>query len=128
LPENRETFDLKYEDYQKNLDVNSRIILDSRLGFYCQPNAFKVYLDVSDEEAARRIFGDKERSGDVYGSLQAVQEATKKRNQDDIQRFKELYHIDLSDKANFDLVVDTDGKNPQQVADEIIEKFIQFKK
>lgn len=123
LPENRESFDLKYEEYQKGLDLNSGIILDSRLGFYCQPDAFKVYLDVSDEEAARRIFGDKERSWDAYDSLQAVQEATKKRNADDIQRFKELYHIDLSDKANFDLVVDTDGKTPQQVADEIIEKF-----
>lgn len=62
LPENREKFDLKYEEYQKNLDVNDGIILDSRLSFYCQPKAFKVYLDVSDEEAARRIFGDKERS------------------------------------------------------------------
>ncbi len=128
LPENRETFDLKYEEYQKNLDVNSGIILDSRLGFYCQPNAFKVYLDVSDEEAARRIFGDTERSGDAYDSLQAVQEATKKRNADDIQRFKALYNIDLSDKGNFDLVVDTDGKTPQQVAEEIIDKFNQIQK
>ncbi|MEI7558048.1 MAG: hypothetical protein WCJ45_04410 [bacterium] len=41
--------------------MNSKVILDSRLGFYCQQKAFKVYLDVSDEEAARRIFGDKER-------------------------------------------------------------------
>lgn len=128
LPENREKFDLKYEEYQKNLDIHSDIILDSRLGFYCQPNAFKVYLDVSDEEAARRIFGDKERSWDAYNSLQAVQEATKKRNEDDIKRYKELYNIDLSDKANFDLVVDTDGKLPQQVTEEIIEVFNQFKK
>ena len=128
LPENREKFDLKYEEYQKNLDIHSDIILDSRLGFYCQPNAFKVYLDVSDEEAARRIFGDTERSGDAYDSLQAVQEATKKRNADDIQRFKALYNIDLSDKGNFDLVVDTDGKSPQKVAEEIIEKFEKFQK
>ncbi len=128
LPENRESFDLKYEEYQKNLDVNDGLILDSRLGFYCQPKAFKVYLDVSDEEAARRIFGDKERTGDAYNSLQAVQDATEKRNQDDIHRYKELYNIDLSDKANFNLVVDTDGKIPQQVAEEIISVFTQFQK
>lgn len=128
LPENREKFDLKYEEYQKNLDVNDGIILDSRLGFYCQPKAFKVYLDVTDEEAARRIFGDKERVGDTYNSLQAVQEATEKRNQDDIKRYKELYNIDLSDKSNFDLVVDTTGKIPQQVADEIIQVFNEFQK
>lgn len=125
-PENKETFDLKYEEYQKNLNLNDGIILDSRLWFYCQPQAFKVYLDVSDEEAARRIFGDKERSGDSYASLQAVQEATKKRNADDIQRFKELYAIDLSDKNNFNLVVDTDNKTPEQVSEEIIAAFTVF--
>lgn len=123
LPENKEKFDLKYEEFQKKLDVNSDVILDSRLGFYCQPKAFKVYLDVSDQEAAKRIFGDRERLGDAYNSLQAVQEATEKRNQNDIHRYKELYGIDLSDKANFDLVVDTDGKFPQQVSEEIIKVF-----
>lgn len=100
--------------------------MDSRLGFYCQPQAFKVYLDVSDEEAARRIFGDKERSGDTYASLQAVQEATQQRNADDIQRFKELYHVDMSDMTNFNLVVDTDNKTPQQVCEEIIAAFHAF--
>ncbi len=127
-PENRNIFDLKYEEYQKNLDVNSNIILDSRLWFYCQPKAFKVYLDVSDEEAARRIFNDKERKADAYTSLQAVQEATNQRNIDDAKRYKELYGIDISDISNFDLVISTDGKTPQQVAEEIIEKFNQFKK
>jgi len=128
LPENREKFDLKYEEYQKNLDVNSKVILDSRLGFYCQQKAFKVYLDVSDEEAARRIFGDKERVWDAYNSLQAVQSATAKRNEDDIKRYKELYNIDLSDKKNFDLVVDTDWKTPQNVTDEIILVFTNIQK
>ena len=103
--------------------MDSKIILDGRMSFYCQPNSFKVFLDVSDDEAARRIFNDKNRIGDEYASLEAVKETTIKRNLDNIQRFKELYHIDISDKANFDLVVDTDGKTPQQVADEIIEKF-----
>ncbi len=127
-PENIEKFDLKYEEYQKNLDVNDGIILDSRLWFYCQPNAFKVYLDVTDEEAARRIFNDKERIGDSYASLQAVQEVTIKRNEDNIKRYKRLYNIDISDTSNFDLVVDTTGKLPQQVAEEIIKVFNQFKK
>jgi len=30
-PENREKFDLQYEEMQKNLDVNDGIVLDSRL-------------------------------------------------------------------------------------------------
>ncbi len=123
LPENREKFDLAYEEYQKNLDVHDNIILDSRLGFYCQPHAFKVYLDVSDEEAARRIFFDTTRTGDRYDSLDTVLEITRKRNYDDAQRFLSLYHIDITDPRNFDLIIHTDNKTPQEVVDEILDSF-----
>jgi len=127
-PENKEKFDLQYEDYQKNLRLDSKIILDGRMAFYCQPDSFKVFLDVSDDEAARRIFNDKERVGDEYDSLDEVKEATIKRNEENIQRFKELYAVDITDKNNFDLVVVTDGKNPQDVAEEIIDRFTEFQK
>lgn len=122
-PENREKFDLKYEEYQKWLDVNEPIILDSRLSFYCQPKAFKVYLDVSDEEAARRIFADKERTGDTYGSEEEVLAMIKKRNVNDAKRYMDLYGVDMTDMNNFDLVIDTTKITPQQAADEIIEVF-----
>lgn len=127
-PENKESFDLKYEEFQKNLDLNDTILLDSRLWFYCQPKAFKVFLDVSDEEAAKRIFGDTARVGDDYDTLEQVYQVTKQRNIDDLERFKELYAIDISDKNNFDLVVSTDGKTVEETAQEIIEKFNQFQK
>lgn len=128
LPENKEKFDLQYERYQKELDVNSGIILDSRMGFYCQPKSFKIFLNVSDDEAARRIFGDKNRIGDEYTSLEDVKKATIQRNANNERRYKELYNIDITDMKNFDLVVDTDGKTPQQVAEEIIIKFNEFQK
>ena len=128
LPENKEKFDLQYEKYQKELDVNDGVILDSRMWFYCQPKSFKLFLDVSDDEAARRIFGDKSRIGDEYTSLEAVKQATIQRNANNERRYKELYGVDITDMSNFDLVVDTTGKDPHQVADEIIEKFNQFQK
>ena len=127
-PENKEKFDLKYEEYQKNLDVNSKIILDGRMAFYCQPDSFKLFLDVDDDEAARRIFNDKNRVGDEYTSLEAVKEATIKRNNENIKRFKDLYDIDISDMANYDLVVDTTDNHPEKVAEEIIKKFTEFQK
>jgi hypothetical protein len=42
---------LKYEEYQKSLKLTDNIILDSRLGFYAQPKAFKILLDVDEEVA-----------------------------------------------------------------------------
>jgi cytidylate kinase len=54
-PENAQEFDLKYEEYQKNLKLTDTIILDSRLGFYAQPHAFKILLEVDEEVASKRI-------------------------------------------------------------------------
>lgn len=128
LPENVEKFDKQYEEFQKNLDVNDNIVLDSRLSFYCQPKAFKVFLTVSPEEAARRIFNDKVRVGDVYPTLEAVLEDVKKRDQQDTQRYKDLYGIDIMDMSQFDLVVDTSPNTPQKFIDLIVEKFHEFQK
>ena len=93
-PENQHEFDLKYEEYQKNLDLNSQVILESRLWFLCQPNAFKVFLNVSDEVASQRILNDK-RTTDQFFSPEEALEVTKKRNQDDQNRYLSLYNIDL---------------------------------
>ncbi|MFA7298589.1 MAG: AAA family ATPase [Candidatus Absconditabacterales bacterium] len=127
-PENKETFDLKYEEYQKNLDVNSKIILDGRMAFFCQPHSFKVFLEITDEEAARRIFNDKERLGDEYSSLDDVKNVTIKRNEENVKRFKDLYNIDIIDPNNFNFIISTKEKSPQQVADEIIIAFNEFQK
>jgi cytidylate kinase len=54
-PENRKEFDLKYEEYQKSLDPTSKIILDGRMAFWCQPTAFNVFLDVDLDTSAHRI-------------------------------------------------------------------------
>jgi cytidylate kinase len=126
-PENKEKFDLQYEEFQKNLDVNDNIILDSRLSFYCQPKAFKVFLTISDEEAARRIFNDKNRAADTYASEAEVLEITNKRDAEYTQRFKDLYGIDIKDMSQFDLVVDTTENNPQKYIDLIAEKFEEWK-
>lgn len=121
-PENAKEFDLKYEEFQKGLDLNSNIILDSRLGFFAQPNAFKILLDVSEEIAWERIY-KAERDTDKQESLQAAIEEVHNRNKADFERYTKLYNIDLRDQQNYDLVIDTWDKTPQEVANIILEKF-----
>ena len=128
LPGNKEKFDLQYEEFQKNLDINDNIVLDSRLAFYCQPKSFKVFLTISDEEAARRIFNDKNRVGDTYASIEDLMIATKKRNEEYTKRYKNLYGVDIMDMSHFDLVVDTTVSQAQYYIDFIAEKFQEFQK
>lgn len=126
-PENAKEFDLKYEEFQKWLDLNSDIILDSRLGFYAQPNAFKILLDVSEEIAGERIF-KAERDTDRQETLQAAIEEVHNRNKADFERYLKLYDIDLRDQENYDLVIDTWDKTPDEVAEIIIKNFNNRKK
>jgi predicted cytidylate kinase len=126
-PENQEKFDLKYEEYQKNLNTNDNILLESRLWFLCQPNAFKVFLDVSDEIASKRILGDN-RTTDKFSSQQETLKAVKERNESDQKRYLDLYWVDLRDKSHYDLIIDTSEKTPQQVAKEIINWLEKYNK
>lgn len=122
LPENQKEFDLKYEDYQKSLPLDANIVLESRLWFRCQPNSFKIFLSVDDHEAAERIFGQA-RDTDAYDSLKATYDATTKRNEDDIARYKKLYNIDYQNPSNFDLFMDTTDNSIEKTVDLSMEAF-----
>lgn len=126
LAENQKEFDLKYEEYQKTLDPNAKIILESRLWYYCQPKSFKVFISVDDESAAKRIFNDN-RTTDNYTSWEEVYQETKKRNEEDVQRYINLYGINYQDPKNFDLIVDSTGKTIEETVDEILVAYNAFK-
>ncbi len=123
LPENKEEFDLKYETYQQDLSVDAAIILDSRLGFFNQPDWYNVFVDVDDNEAWRRIFGA-QRETDKYDSVEEVISITKERNNMLETRYKNLYKVDLYDISNYDLIVDTTDITAEQAAEIIHTAFI----
>lgn len=121
-PENAREFDLKYEEYQKNLQLQNNIILDSRLGFYAQPKAFKILLDVDEEIASKRILWA-ERETDQFSSPEAALEEVKNRNNNDQERYKKLYNIDVWNYKNYSLVVDTSERTPEEILEIILEEF-----
>lgn len=124
-PERSKEFDGKYEEYQKNLNPQDDIILEGRMSFYCQPASFKVFLTVSDEEAGKRIMKD-HRDTDAFATLEEAIQATKKRNESDVQRYEKLYGVDFSDMTQFDLVIDTTALSPEQTVDQVVSAFQQF--
>lgn len=65
LPENIASYDLSYEQYQQDLDLDSKILLDSKLCAYNQPKSFKIRFLVNDEIAANRLINDTKRFGDI---------------------------------------------------------------
>ena len=125
-PEKSAEFDLKYEEYQKNLKLTDNIILDSRLGFYAQPKAFKILLDVDEEVAGERIF-KAERDTDKHATKKHAVDEVKERNSSDEARYKKLYNVDLWDPNNYNLVIDTSERTPEEVLDIILYEFKAYK-
>ena len=126
-PENAKEFDLKYEEYQQNLKLSDNIILDSRLGFYAQPNAFKILLDVDEEVAGERIF-KAERNTDKHESKKHAIAQVKERNSSDENRYMKLYNVDLWNPNNYNLVIDTSERTPEEVLDIILNEFKDYKR
>ena len=125
-PEKSAEFDLKYEEYQKNLKLSDNIILDSRLWFYAQPHAFKILLDVDEEVAWERIF-KAERDTDKHASKKHAIAQVKERNSSDEGRYKKLYNVDLWNPNNYNLVIDTSEWTPEEVLQIILDEFKAYK-
>ena len=98
---------------------NEDIILESRLSAYmCARNgipAFKVYLNASPEVRMSRIGV---REGET---LEEARAKTVDRQRSEAKRYKMYYDIDIEDLSVYDLVVDTDTLDPDQVVERIIE-------
>lgn len=124
-PELQHEFDLQYEEYQQNLDVSAKIIIESRLWFYNQPHAFKVFLDVDARVAAERIHAHA-REEDSHESVDHAYEATLQRDAQNREAYIALYEIDMRDMSKYDLVVNTSDMTPQQVSTYIQEAFTSF--
>ena len=101
------------------------IILESRLSAYMMSRngipAFKIYLHASPEVRVSRIGV---REGE---SVEAAQEATKLREASEAKRYKMYYGIDITDLSVYDLVVDTDHLDPDQVIETIMKGIEGYK-
>jgi len=127
-PGNAEKFDKQYEDMQKAMDPQWPIILDGRMAFYCQPTAFKVFLDVDSNEAARRIMHAGRGADEIqYTTLQEAIDATQSRDHAMQKRYRTLYNIDYFDQKHYDLVIDTSDKTPEEVLDIILSGYEKHK-
>lgn len=118
-------------DIDKELDTrqasmareNENAILASRLAIWMLPEAdVKVYLEASEKTRAERIM---KREG---GSLEYQIETTRKRDEENYNRYLNIYGIDCEKYDFADLVIQTDDKTAEQVADIVLEYIDKIKK
>jgi cytidylate kinase len=104
---------------ERTRELNRRLesfIIDSRMAWHFVSRATRVYLSVSPETAAKRITSDRTRSTETYESLPVALASLEKRRESEIRRYKSLYSVDITDPANYDLVIITDDAEIEDIA------------
>lgn len=99
-------------------------VIDSRMAFHFLPDSFKVKLNVSVDEAARRIFNDTTRTSETkFKTIEDAKTALINRRALEVARFISTYGVNIDDEKNFDLVIDTTDKTPEKICSQIINAF-----
>lgn len=115
------------ERIDREIDVRSAelgrsgesFVIDSRLAWHFIDTSIKVFLDVSLDVAARRIYGDERGSEQENVDLDATKRSTGDRAASEALRYRTYYGIDYLDADNYDLVVDTSELDVHEVVDRI---------
>jgi cytidylate kinase len=101
-----------------------RIIFDSRLAWHFVPHSLKVHLTVDPRVAAERIYNDRRRGdAEEYASVEEALQKIRDRKESEKTRYLKKYGIDNTNLANYDLVIDTSERTPEEIAGIIVAAF-----
>jgi cytidylate kinase len=119
---------------QKLRDLNNteKIVIDSRTAYHWIPDSFKVYLDLPVEIAQERILNNlrvnkSRQQSEKESTLEEVYQKMRERFESEQKRYWDLYKIDNTDKNNFDLVIDTEKNNLEQVVEIVISEYKKWR-
>ena len=125
--------DTEVDEYQKELGkTQDNFIIEGRTSWYFIPKSLKIYLDVSLDEGARRVFlslkaknekneRDERNEGKNLESLEDVKNSIVKRIKSDTKRYKKYYNIDVNDVSHYDYYLDTTNFNQKEVYSQVFE-------
>jgi cytidylate kinase len=114
------SIDRALDEQMRRRAARGNAVLEGRLAAFMAEEAgvpaLRVFLDADEAVRAERITG---REG---GDAAARQRETQEREASDARRYQEIYGVDYHDRAKYDLVLVTDGRTPEDLAQEIVER------
>lgn len=114
---------------KKYAEDHDKFVIDARLGWYAVPESFKVYLKVDINEATKRAYNDQKRKDlESFSSVEEHKKALIERTESENKRYLDLYNVDRTNMDNYDLVIDTTNKTPDEVANTIITEYKKWQK
>ncbi len=108
-------------------EEHDNLIIDARLGWYAVPESFKVYLKVNIDEAAKRALMDSQRKEtENFQTIEEQKQDLIKRFNLENERYFKLYNVHKEDMSNYDFILDTTNLKPEDVANEILNKYNEW--
>ena len=120
IGEEKDFTDREVDEFQKKLGrTEDNFVIDGRTSWYFIPNSYKIYLDANLEVRALREF-ENDKLSEKFRSIDDAREGILKRDESDMVRYRKYYNLNVHDKKNFDLVIDTSNNTVEQTVNEIL--------
>jgi len=130
--ETEPNIDEKTDSWLRSFRDKSKLVIDSRTAYHWIPESFKVYLDLPEEIAKQRIVNSikenplRAQSEQVSTPEEAYQKM-QERFASEQKRYWEKYKINNADKNNYDLVIDTNKNNLEEVVNLIVSEYKKWR-
>ena len=123
------SLDYVIDDAVKKLSIEraqDKLIFDSRMAWHFADKSFKIFLTIDPREAARRVMLNRRGSEEFYADEDEACAKLIERSQVEQARFMQIYGVDYYDFNNFDLIVDTTARTPEQIIDIIMAAYESY--
>lgn len=107
-------------------DLHKNIIFDSRTAWHFIPKSFKVFLDISSDEQARRLITSGRTTEKVELTQEEAEKSLNERWNLENNRYQEIYGFDNRDLNQYDLVVDTTNITIDEVGETIYREYLKY--
>ena len=105
---------------------DDKLIFDSRMAWHFAKNTFKIFLTIEPMEAARRVMKDQRGAEERYTDVNDACDKLVERSRVERDRFVDIYGVDYYDYNNFNIVVDTTSRTPEEVVAIILENYEEY--
>lgn len=105
---------------------DEKLIFDSRMAWHFARDTFKIFLTIDPMEAARRVMNNQRGEEERYENIDDACAGLLKRGNVERERFIQIYGVDYFDNNNYDLIVDTTTRTPDEIVNIIMENYENY--
>lgn len=107
---------------------DDKLIFDSRMAWHFAKNTFKIFLTIEPMEAAKRVMKNQRGCEEHYETVEEACDKLIERSRVERDRFVDIYGVDYYDYNNFNIVIDTTSRTPEEVVALIMENLEEYSK